>query len=85
MLDAVLSFDWLSQETDLLSHCSAEEGDVELRHDGEVFSFDWLWLETVLLSHYSVEEGDELGLVVLDAVLSFDCLETPDDLDSGTR
>ena len=30
-LEAVQSYEWLSQETALLSHCSAEEGDVELR------------------------------------------------------
>ena len=74
-LDADLPFDSLPQK----------KAGVELRHAGEVFSFDWLWLETVLLSHYSAEEGDELGLVVVDAVLSFDCQEIPDDLDSDTR
>ena len=31
-----------------------------------------------------MQEGDELGLVEVDAVLSFDCQEIPDDLDSDT-
>ena len=40
-LDAVQSYEWLSQETALLSHCSAEEG-VELGLVGldAVLSFD---------------------------------------------
>jgi len=52
------------------------EADVELRPSEN--EEDELTPPTV------VQEGDELGLVEVDAVLSFDCQEIPDGLDSDT-